>query len=411
MATFGAPDPTNARRCPAPAAPPLPDRVVLPVGCMFLDFHLAGGDNDELMRYSLIDRVHRHHKYVGICDGVILMAPGSFNSAGGGASVLLSGRQRRRGGAASTARERPLPRRSVRVRPVAQSPQAPAGTAVREERYYSPGPDDERIAAAANQQQQRLRSVLSGLDAKINGSSVCLDGKSYLLADNTRVLAFDVDDETVAAIDLPAPPAASTRHRSSWRSRAACAWRRAPAPSYPCGCSPQTAVIACGSATSGAAAPSPPRACSPAHGTAAGVLLLYFRYDGSSKTAYLHLYDTRTEKELARVVVPRSVAAEQGGSGLVLCSGYRPTLVPPGSIGGGGAAPRRQRGVLAALKPLIERDVAAGRERTLEAVCFMNLLHYIASKLPGNADDVMKANGEHCHSLCDDICCTYRLLL
>ena len=77
----------------------------------------------------------------------------------------------------------------------------------------------------------------------------------------------------------------------------------------------------------------------------------------------------------------------------MLCWGYRyrPTLVSPGSIAGG-APPRRRcaGGVPAASDPQLERDVDAGRERTLEVVCFMNLLLYITRKLPDNAKDVIK---------------------
>jgi len=37
--------------------------------------------------------------------------------------------------------------------------------------------------------------------AELDGNSVYLDGKIYLLAGRSRVLAFDVDDESVTAID------------------------------------------------------------------------------------------------------------------------------------------------------------------------------------------------------------------
>jgi hypothetical protein len=91
--------------------------------------------------------------------------------------------------------------------------------------------------------------------------------------------------------------------------------------------------------------------------------------------------------------LPRAVAEEGGWeSELVLCCGYRPMLVSPGSIVG---APPRQRsagGVLAAMRPLLERDMNAGRERTLNAVCFMNLL-YIMTRLPDNAEDVIQEVG------------------
>ncbi|CAN6240708.1 unnamed protein product [Urochloa humidicola] len=401
MATNAALDPSNnARRRPAPAVAPLLS------GCMFLDFHLAGGgDKDELMRYSLIDRVHRFHKYVGTCDGIILMAPESFDGAG--ASILLLN-PAVAGGEVEVNMDLPSLRGQGRYRVTGfgygPSRRAHKLLLVREERYYSPTdePTTTRRAicyhakellvytlgelgagipsAAAN--QQRLRSVLSSeLDGEISGTSVYLDGKLYLFADHSRVLEFDVDEETVTAIDLPTAVKHEPSKLMEVSGRLCVAagggvdlamwllasdgheWVRLC--KFWCGGGGGTAGKLAGAWDCG------------------GVLLLYFRHNRTSTTAYLHLYDTRAEKELARPVLPRTVAA---GSGLVLCSGYRPTLVPPGSIVG---ARPRQRGVLAALKPLVERDVAAGRERTLEAVCFMDLLLYIMSKLPDNPLDAI----------------------
>jgi hypothetical protein len=215
-------------------------------------------------------------------------------------------------------------------------------------------------------------------DAKTSGHSVCLDGKIYLLADHSRVLAFDVDDESVTTIGLPT---AGGKHAASkhsklievsgrlcvaagdaaelalWLLAADLQWVRLC--EFWCGGGPGTAGKLTGAWDCG------------------GVLLLYFKHR-CTKTAYLHLYDTRTNKELSKLTMPRTVAAEKDGSGLVVCWGYRPTLVPPEGIVG---APPRQRGaaggLLAALEPLVQRDMDTGRERTLEAVCFMNLLLYI----------------------------------
>ena len=55
--------------------------------------------------------------------------------------------------------------------------------------------------------------------------------------------------------------------------------------------------------------------------------------------------------------------------------------------------PRNFVTMLAALRPLLERDMNAGRERTLNAVCFVNLLLYIMTRLPDNAEDVIKEMG------------------
>lgn len=80
LATVGA---SHCTRCAAAQVP------VLPAGSVFLDFHLAGaGDadnkNDELIRYSLIDRRRLYCRYVGTCNGVILMAQDN-----GASSILL----------------------------------------------------------------------------------------------------------------------------------------------------------------------------------------------------------------------------------------------------------------------------------------------------------------------------------
>lgn len=123
-----------------------------------------------------------------------------------------------------------------------------------------------------------------------------------------------------------------------------------------------------------------------------GVLLIYLKH---RFTASLHLFDTRDEGTCPKLLVPRPVAPEGGcgSSELVMCWGYKPTLVSPGSIVGD-APPRQRSGgggmVAAALKPMLERDVSAGREGTLESVCFTNLLLYIMTKLPDKAHDVIK---------------------
>ena len=49
---------------------------------------------------------------------------------------------------------------------------------------------------------------------KISDSSVYLDGKVYLLVDQSRVLAVDVDDDAVAGIDLPGERAEESSGRA-----------------------------------------------------------------------------------------------------------------------------------------------------------------------------------------------------
>ena len=166
--------------------------------------------------------------------------------------------------------------------------------------------------------------MLLELDAKISGKSVYLDGKVYLLADYSRVLVFDVDDETVAAVDLPGErlPGKRRRHARSklmevsGRLCVATAtdklslWLLAPDQQWvrlcesPCG-DVNVAKLAgawdCG-----------------------GVVLLYFvhRY---SKVAYLHMYDTRNGEEFSRLPVPRPVAEQGGAGGASCCAGVTGT--------------------------------------------------------------------------------------
>lgn len=58
-------------------------------------------------------------------------------------------------------------------------------------------------------EQPRLRALqvpegMEGVDGRISGESLYMDGTIYLLhIDKSVILAFDVDDETVATIDLP----------------------------------------------------------------------------------------------------------------------------------------------------------------------------------------------------------------
>ena len=189
-----------------------------------------------------------------------------------------------------------------------------------------PAPDD-----------RQLRSVLPELDAKISSKSVYLDGKVYLLADYSRVLVFDVNDETVAAVDLPGEclPGKRRRHARSklmevsGRLCVATAtddklslWLLTPDQQWVRLCESR-----CGDVNAAKLAGA---------WDCGGVLLLYFM-SRSSKMAHLHMYDTRKDEELRGSAVgpflPRAVA-EQGGweSELVLCCGYRPTLVSPVSI-------------------------------------------------------------------------------
>ncbi|KAG2568387.1 hypothetical protein PVAP13_7NG023900 [Panicum virgatum] len=234
---------------------------------------------------------------------------------------------------------------------------------------------------------------------QVSDSSVYLDGKVYLLADQSRVLAFDVDDDTVATIDLPGERveelmmghAKSELMEMSGRLCVATAsgegslalwlltedqkWERR------CLLSRHGAGRLAGGWDCG------------------GVLLLFFQ-GFATKEPDLILYDTRIDKAFQ----PRSILYGTKEPRHVFCWGYRPTLVTPRSVAGGEPPPHHGAGVVAALNPVIERDVNAGRKRTLETVCFMDTLLHIMRQLPDKANDIAREySRDHCHSLCDDL--------
>ncbi|CAL5069705.1 unnamed protein product [Urochloa decumbens] len=407
MVTVVEPKPPSDR----PPAPLLD--LALP-RCAFRDFHhLTGGGNDGgSLRYSLVDRVHLRHKYAGTCNGVILLAPKTFN---GGAPIVLFN-PAAAGSEVEARMELPdLPAKSGRYRVAGFGYGASSGVyrvlVTREERVVSPNETVKSYAAyrarellaytldgggAPSADQQRLRSVLPEVDAKkIGGKPLFLDGKVYLLADHSRVLAFDADDETVAAIELPGERPPGNQHQRHARSNLIEVSGRLCVATGAGALGDDLALWLLAAGRGEWVRLCELRWCGAISSKLAGawdvggVVLLHLVHR-QSKTGYLHMYDTRNDEAYRRLNFPRMVAKQGGGSGRVMCWGYRPTLVSPGSIVGAPPLGRRGAGgALAALDPMLERDVAAGRERTLEAVCFMNLLLYIMSKLPDNPLDVV----------------------
>ncbi|KAF8651771.1 hypothetical protein HU200_063289 [Digitaria exilis] len=203
LATVGASDPTKKNIRPA-------------AGSVFLDFHLAGvgsdDDNNDELRYSLVDRRCMYRKYVGTCNGVILLAQSNGTSsssillfnpaiAGGEVEVELelpacAGRRYRVVGFGYGPSSR-LHKLLLAVEADDPTSRTRGGMSYRAKELFV-------YTLGGSASHPRLRSVMSELDAKISDTSVYLtDGKIYLLAGQSRVLAFDVDDETVTAIDLP----------------------------------------------------------------------------------------------------------------------------------------------------------------------------------------------------------------
>ncbi|CAO2043526.1 unnamed protein product [Urochloa humidicola] len=358
-------------------------------GRLFHEFHhlVAGSDNDDSLRRALIDRDPARscrQRYAGTCNGVVVLAaerfyPASttvvlFNPAVAGSEEVFGinlnntfglgpYRVSGFGYGASTGRHRLL---VTRVHEKGRS------------RNFN-GADLLSYTLGRGGEGHRCRAVLSlpksGTRTKISGSSVYLDGKVYLLADHARVLVFDVDDESVTAIELPGErvPEPEEKHARSklmemsgrlcvataggegssialWPLTADQQWeRRCLIPRYAPG--KLAGGWDCG-----------------------GALLLLFKGLQRKESTDLMLYDTRVgnNKACETLRVPRAVAEsteEEREGRHVFCWGYRPTIVTPGSIlSGGGMRPllRRGGGVAAALNPVLERDVRAGRRWTME---------------------------------------------
>ncbi|CAN6249955.1 unnamed protein product [Urochloa humidicola] len=374
-------------------------------GHLFNEFHLAGNKG---LRRALIDRetlYSSRQRYAGTCNGVVVLAAESFYFST--TVVLLN----------------PAIAGSEDVVGInLQQPYHPFGCHRVSGFGYGPSTqrhklllttlDDNQDQAQNNgvimynvtnlmvytfgrlnpdQHQLRCRTVLSRPGTKIRGPSVHLDGKIYLLAE--RVLAFDVDSETFASIELPGEGAPEERRAKSelmemsgrlcvatagsgegsialWLLTADQQWEQRCLVSGRSGANKQLA----------------------GGWDCAGVLLLFFQ--GLDKEPDLILYDTRTKQASEPLHVP-GVFKEPGQQGStttrVFCWGYQPTLVSPGSISGG-ATPRQRGGggVVAALNPVLERDVKSGRERTLDTLCFMDMLLYIMRQLPDKANDVVR---------------------
>jgi len=127
-----------------------------------------------------------------------------------------------------------------------------------------------------------------------------------------------------------------------------------------------------------------------------GTLAMYLRLSPREDGMYdkLLLYCTETKK-LRELSLLRSLTPECS-SDYALCWGYKPTLVSPGSVVGDGelnqdGESRRHRtaDIMAALKPVNERDRRKGHKETLDTVCFMEFLVRIMQKLPENVEDVI----------------------
>ncbi|KAF8702275.1 hypothetical protein HU200_033043 [Digitaria exilis] len=395
---------------------------MLPAGPLFYEFHVAAGgsDDDDLMRLRrpLIDReakVSSRQRYAGTCNGVVVLAADSFyssttvvlfNPAITGSEVVVGISDNDRGqhgwfgsrvsgfGYGPTCLRHKLLLAKLGDRYVDDDKQVYHAT---ELLAYTFGgatttPDD---------QQPRCRTVMSSgrSSIKISATSVYLDGKIYLLADHSRVLAFDVDKETVTGIELPGDRVPDERSRHAKSELMEMSDRLCVATAAGEGSIALWLLITAGDQKWEQRCVLPRYADDKLAGAwdCGGVLLLLFEGLTKKTEPDVILYDTRATKKKAseplRLHVPRVVAEseQRRSTAHVFCWGYRPTLVSPGIIIGRGGAPPRQRrdGVVAALNPVLQRDVKAGRERTLDTVCFMDFLHHIMRQLPGKLNEVV----------------------
>ncbi|KAL6636662.1 hypothetical protein ACP70R_024234 [Stipagrostis hirtigluma subsp. patula] len=265
-------------------------------------------------------------------------------------------------------------------------------------------------------EQPPLRTLSSAglkLDGEIDDESLYIHGTIYALHVNGSmkpvILAFDVDDETVTAInmpterdntydcDVPGHPMSKLMElsgrpcidvsanfiRALWLLTADHLWEQRCViineyiASYEECLTHRWSVIGvwdCG-----------------------GALVLYL-HDKFSDDNRLYLYHVKAKK-MFRKDLPPNLAPE--GSNLKpekphykFCWGYKPTLVSPESIIAGeiNQAERRREfmaDIMEAWKPTREQDRRKGRKTTLGTVCFMEFLVRIMEKLPHNMQEVI----------------------
>lgn len=228
-------------------------------------------------------------------------------------------------------------------------------------------------------------SSVMEVNESMKQKSLYFDGTIYLHLEESAILAFDVDDETVSRIDMPAGEGRIELIEMSGRP---CMVRIA-------GCCielwlltvdhewEQMCVIAdeddisIGLSTIGV------WHCS-------GVLVLHFLQWSSFDEIWL--YDVAAKK-VSKAYMPDELVVER--SDYELAWGYKPTLVSPESIVGGISQElerRRSRSarIMEVTNPLSEHDRRKGQEATLNTVCLMEFLVRIMQKLPDDMQDVLE---------------------
>uniref|UniRef100_A0A0E0LVV8 Uncharacterized protein n=1 Tax=Oryza punctata TaxID=4537 RepID=A0A0E0LVV8_ORYPU len=239
-----------------------------------------------------------------------------------------------------------------------------------------------RGGAAAN-------GARAGLDNDtIPHRSLYMDSTVYLMnVDKGTVVAFDVDDEAVTSIDLPGERVAGGEPHSHVKSDLMEMSGRVCVATAENG---DTSLYAIWLLT---ADHRWERRCvfrndySSSSAKVAGVwdcgrvllILLQINDDIS-----IYTYDDATE-EVSHLNTPPNASPEK--QDYLICWGYKPTLVSPASIVGELSQHEQQRRdlaacVLAALKPANELDRRMGQLAALRTVCFMEFLVRIMGMLP-----------------------------
>jgi len=236
--------------------------------------------------------------------------------------------------------------------------------------------------------------------------SLYLDGTIYLLHDCTTsaVIAFDVDDETVATIDMPGERdpdwpwharsklmemsgrlCVATNHGHNraalWLLTADRRWEQR------CVLGDERDV----DDNEEDNGPSADRGMMAGVWDCDGVLAMYldFRIGDYDK---LCLYRV-PNGEMFKAELPRDLPPEM--EDFALCWGYKPTLVSPGSIVGDELGQDESRGdqmadIMEPLKLANEKDKRKGHEDALFTVCFMDFVVRIMRRLPDRMQDVLE---------------------
>ncbi|CAN6236091.1 unnamed protein product [Urochloa humidicola] len=233
--------------------------------------------------------------------------------------------------------------------------------------------------------------------ASFSQNSLYIDGRIYVIdREKLAILAFDVDDETVASVHLPIEvsipdlwnhtpslmelygrPCVATDYDGGvtlwllsvdhqWNQRCVI-WEVCWDSSY---VGSVKGVWDCG-----------------------GVMVVNLENRCRGGVDYLFLYDATTE-ETFRATLHRDLAPEWAESCVnpMLCWGYSPTLVSPSSIVGKLDQDKGtfSRDIVKALNPVVEQDKRKGLEETLDVMCFVDFLVRIMQKLPDDLQQVVE---------------------